>query len=88
MYRAGDLIAITADGPDKGRIVEITSVRMFATDSGYFAKDIDGLLPPNIVTLARERTGGNPCGTPCNDRRHTLIDTCERCRGVCRCWLK
>jgi hypothetical protein len=88
MHRAGDLITITIDGPLKGRTVEITAVRMFATDSGYYAKGIDGLLDPKDVTLTQERTGGNPCGTDCDPRSHDLVHTCDHCRGVCLCRIK
>lgn len=86
MYRAGDWITITS-GHQEGRTVEVFAVRMFATDSGYYAKGVDGLLPPSRVTLARERTGGNPCGTECDTRSHALVRTCDHCRGMCFCHL-
>lgn len=84
MYRAGDWITVT-DGELQGQTVQITSVRMFATDAGYWAKGVDGLLPPNRVVLAHERSGGNPCGAQCSVRAHELIGTCDHCRGVCLC---
>jgi hypothetical protein len=84
MHRAGDWITVT-DGALKGQTFEIASVRMFATDNGYWVKGADGLLPPNQVALARERAGGNPCGTDCTKHKHDLIGTCDHCRGVCLC---
>lgn len=85
MYRAGDFITITS-GDLQGQTVEITRVRMFATDSGYYAKEIDGLLSPSQVTLAYRRTNGNPCGAACDNRKHTpMLDTCDHCRGTCFC---
>jgi hypothetical protein len=86
MYRAGDWITITS-GALAGRTVEISAVRMFATDAGYYAKGVDGLLPPDRVVLAQERTGGNPCGTPCDTRWHRNLHTCDHCRGMCFCRL-
>ncbi|GGV19843.1 hypothetical protein GCM10010275_71890 [Streptomyces litmocidini] len=76
--KAGDHVLITA-GFGAGETREITSVRMFATDSGYYLRGGDGLYEHRNVALARERTG-NPCDT----RSHDLIDTCDHCRGICR----
>lgn len=87
MYRAGDLIIITA-GELEGQTVEITAVRMFATDNGYYAKGVGGLLPPSHVILVRERIGGNPCGTDCTAERSGTVHTCDHCRGVCYCEIK
>ncbi|MFE0801097.1 hypothetical protein [Streptomyces sp. NPDC058812] len=87
MYRAGDLITITA-GALQGRTVEITAVRMYATDNGYYGKDVAGLLPPSHVTLARERAGGNPCGTDCTTERIGTVHTCDHCCGMCYCEAK
>jgi len=87
MYRAGDWVTITA-GELQGQTLEIAAVRMFATDRGYYFRGVDGLIPSDRVSLARERIGGNPCGTECDGRRHELIGTCDHCRGKCHCYLR
>ncbi|MGQ4393822.1 hypothetical protein ACN6K5_003608 [Streptomyces violaceoruber] len=85
-HKAGDTVLVL-DGPEKGRRLTVSSVRMFATDNGYYLKGGDGLYSPKQVELAAERTAGNPCGSACEERKHDLIDTCDHCRGVCFCWL-
>ena len=84
MYLAGDVLRVTS-GPDEGKEMAVVSVRMFATDSGYYLKGGQGLYGPSEVELAHRREGGNPCGTECSTRSHDLIDTCDHCRGVCFC---
>ncbi|MGV9278028.1 hypothetical protein [Streptomyces griseosporeus] len=86
MYRAGDTVLVL-EGPEAGQSLMISSVRMFATDNGYYLRGGSGLYSPKQVQLAAERTGGNPCGEPCNDRKHDLIGTCDHCRGQCNCAL-
>jgi hypothetical protein len=86
MYKAGDWLVVL-DGPGKGKTLKVTSVRMFATDNGYYLAGEAGLYPPPMVALARERTSGNPCSNPCDDRRHRALGTCDHCRGVCHCHL-
>jgi len=83
-YRAGDIVTII-NGPYNGHTSVILSVRMFATDSGYYLRGIDGLVSHKNVALAEERQGTNPCGTECSPRQHDLLDTCDHCRGVCLC---
>jgi hypothetical protein len=85
-FKAGDFVTIIR-GPGTGKTHEIAAVRMFATDSGYYLHDGDGLYAHRDVVLAHERTNGNPCGTPCSDRDHESLDTCEHCRGTCFCRL-
>jgi hypothetical protein len=60
---------------------------MFATDNGYYLQGGSGLYSPQQVELAAERADGNPCGTACDARKHSVIDTCDHCRGTCRCAL-
>ncbi|MFJ3799946.1 hypothetical protein ACIPSJ_27145 [Streptomyces sp. NPDC090088] len=86
MYKAGDWLTVL-DGPDEGATLQITSVRMFAADPGYYLVGGAGLYNPGMVTLARERSEGNPCGNPCNERQHGELRTCEHCRGMCLCHL-
>ncbi|MEU1134439.1 hypothetical protein ABZ383_32040 [Streptomyces sp. NPDC005900] len=81
-YKAGDWLTIL-DGPGHGTTLQVNSVRMFATDNGYYLTGGAGLYSPQMVTLARERTNGNPCGAPCDTALHHLIGTCDHCRGVC-----
>jgi hypothetical protein len=76
------------EGPEKGQTLPVSSVRMFATDNGYYLKGGSGLYSPKQVELAAGRTAGNPCGAPCEDRKHDLIDTCDHCCGVCYCILR
>ncbi|KAB7835709.1 hypothetical protein [Streptomyces mobaraensis] len=73
------------EGPDEGKILMIQSVRMFATDNGYYLAGGAGLYHPQMVALERERVSGNPCGTLCDAQEHRLITTCGHCRGVCPC---
>jgi hypothetical protein len=82
MHLAGDWLTVV-DGPDKGQTLPVASVRMYATDNGYYLVGGNGLYRPREVTLARGRTGGNPCGSPCDGRSHELVDTCDHCRGMC-----
>ncbi len=84
MHKAGDLVTVL-EGPDKGRALTVRSVRMFATDNGYYLAGGAGLYGPRMVALKQERTGGNPCREPCDAREHGLIRTCDHCRGVCSC---
>jgi hypothetical protein len=84
VYKAGDWLTVL-DGPDEGRTLRVSSVRTFATDSGYYLSGGAGLYGPRQVSLARERTGGNPCGKPCDTHVHDVIKTCDHCRGVCSC---
>lgn len=86
MHKAGDLVTVL-DGPDQGQTLPIRSVRMFATDNGYYLVGGAGLYSPHMVALARERTHGNPCGEPCDARAHREVETCDHCRGVCHCHL-
>lgn len=83
-HKAGDTVRVL-EGPGMGRELVVSSVRMFATDNGYYLHGGDGLYPPKQVELVTERTGGNPCGTECDSRKHNLVDTCDHCRGVCQC---
>jgi hypothetical protein len=83
MHRAGDWLTVL-DGPGKGCTLPVASVRMYATDNGYYLIGGGGLYRPHQVTLARERTDSNPCNQPCDDQKHKLTDTCDHCRGVCR----
>lgn len=85
MYKAGDVVTVL-EGPDRGRALTVRIVRMFATDNGYYLAGGAGLYGPRMVALERERTGGNPCGEPCDAGEHGLIGTCYHCRGVCSCW--
>lgn len=85
-HRAGDTVLVL-EGPDKGRALTVSSVRMFATDNGYYLQGGSGLYSPQQVELAAERTDGNPCGATCDARKHSVIDTCDHCRGTCRCAL-
>lgn len=81
MYRAGDHVLVRV-GRHAGHVLEIASVRMFATDNGYYLHDGEGLYAPNQVELAQERAG-NPCGTACDTRSHNLIGACDHCLGNC-----
>jgi hypothetical protein len=81
-YKAGDHVTIT-HGPGAGETREIASVRMFATDSGYYLRGRDGLYSHRDVRLARQ-SDGNPCGHSCDAQDHRLIRTCDHCRGICR----
>lgn len=84
MHRAGDWLTVL-EGPNQGRTLQIAAVRMFASDRGYYLHgDTEGWLhSPRQITLARERDGGNPCGTPCDNRHHDATGSCYCCRGVC-----
>ena len=84
MHKAGDWLSIIA-GPDKGKTLQVSAVRMFATDAGYYLRGGRGLYEPRNVQLARARDGGNPCARPCSNSQHDSIGTCDHCRGVCRC---
>lgn len=86
MHRAGDWVTVM-DGPEQGQTLEIKAVRKYATDAGYHLRRGSGLYSPRQVALAAERAGGNPCGTPCDERAHTLIHDCSHCRGRCFCAL-
>jgi hypothetical protein len=86
MHKAGDWLTIV-DGPDQGATLQVVSVRMFATDNGYYLAGGAGLYSPGRVVLARERTDGNPCGAPCDDHQHDELRTCDHCRGMCLCHL-
>jgi hypothetical protein len=86
-YKAGDIVTVTI-GPNAGLIAEITSVRMFATDSGYYLRGGEGLYAHRDVIFTRARTDGNPCGKPCSTSDHAAIDTCDHCRGVCLCRIR
>lgn len=83
MHKAGDWLTIL-EGPSNGKTLEVMSVRMFASDGGYYLVGGAGLYSPRMVALARERTGGNPCGQAFDDRMHDLLKTCDHCRGMCR----
>jgi hypothetical protein len=89
MYRAGDWV-IPLVGQHKGEEMSISSVRMFATDSGYYLKGDreGGLYEPRQVKFSRERENGNPCGRPCVPRLHEILGTCDCCRGKCFCVLQ
>jgi len=78
---AGDRVRILR-GPRPGDTREITHVRMFATDAGYYLRGGDGLYAPSDVELV-ERAASNPCGTPCDARTHDSIGTCDHCLGTC-----
>ncbi|MDV9186829.1 hypothetical protein R6L23_01015 [Streptomyces sp. SR27] len=84
MHMAGDWLTVL-DGPDKGKTLPVASVRMFATDNGYYLVGGAGLYDPRMVVLTCERSDGNPCGAPCDDRQHDALKTCDHCRGMCRC---
>ncbi|MEU2309371.1 hypothetical protein [Streptomyces misionensis] len=84
MYRAGDRLAVL-DGPEAGQTLVVAAVRRFAADPGYYLQEGSGLYWPDQVTLAEERTGGNPCGTSCDQRDHDLLKDCDHCRGQCNC---
>lgn len=79
MHRAGDQVCVL-DGPDKGRTLQISSVRMFATDNGYYLRGGAGLYRPEQVRLARGRAEGNPCGSECV---HEHLPVCDHCLGQC-----
>lgn len=83
MYRVGDILRIIGKH-HTGEEKAVSSVRMYATDNGYYFPGVDGLVPPRDVELVRRSKDGNPCGVVCErdeDPRHT----CEHCRGVCFC---
>lgn len=84
MYKAGDHVLILI-GEETGKTLPITSVRMFATDRGYYVRGGEGLYAPDQVRLVRERENGNPCGQLCDQRSHQTLKTCDHCRGVCTC---
>ncbi|CAK7286352.1 hypothetical protein SGPA1_40612 [Streptomyces misionensis JCM 4497] len=44
-----------------------------------------GHFGPRPGAPARERTGGNPCGTTRDQRDHDLLKDCDHCRGQCNC---
>ncbi|MCA1224253.1 hypothetical protein [Streptomyces sp. 8L] len=56
---------------------------MFATDSGYYVANGEGLYGPDQVELVRNRIG-NPCKQDCDARSHSLIKVCDHCLGKCR----
>ncbi|RSN55596.1 hypothetical protein DMH12_15365 [Streptomyces sp. WAC 04229] len=85
-HKAGDQVRVL-EGPESGQTLTVSSVRMFATDNGYYLKGGSGLYSPHQVELAAERITGNPCGAACVERKHDLIGVCDHCRGECRCWL-
>ncbi|MGW2594771.1 hypothetical protein ACWCXC_31520 [Streptomyces sp. NPDC001515] len=82
MYKAGDKLTVHV-GTLAGQVREITSVRVFATDNGYYVKGGEGLYGPDQVSLYAERTGGNPCGADCDARDHRMIGVCDHCTGKC-----
>ncbi|MET9956018.1 hypothetical protein ABZ135_31360 [Streptomyces sp. NPDC006339] len=84
MHKAGDWLTITR-GPDKGKTLQVSSVRMFAADNGYYLCGGRGLYSPKDVQMDRARDGGNPCAAPCTARQHDLTGVCDHCLGVCRC---
>lgn len=84
MHRAGDEVTVL-EGPEKGRTLQITSVRKYASDNGYHLRGGSGLYPPRRVRLARERTEGNPCATACE---HDRVEDCQHCLGQCSCALR
>jgi hypothetical protein len=86
-YKAGDIVTVI-NGPHNGQTATIGSVRMFASDSGYYLNGIDGLVSHKNVALHQERQGPNPCGSPCIQKDHDLLDTCDHCRGVCLCSIR
>lgn len=82
MHRAGDILRITGryhTGEEKA----VSSVRMYATDNGYYFRGVDGLIPPKDTELVRRHEGPNPCGSVCE--RADEAHTCYCCRGVCWC---
>lgn len=96
MYRAGDKVRILR-GHGKGTVKEILSVRMYASDAGYYLPDErygPGLHLAWNVELVALRTGGNPCRADCDTHAHetTRADGydghCDHCRGRCHVvWL-
>ncbi|MEU6562674.1 hypothetical protein [Nocardia nova] len=82
MHRAGDTVTVLC-GPDSGRALEISAVRVFAADNGYYLRGGAGLYRPDQVTLAHHRIAGNPCGSPCTEREHAALGSCGHCRGIC-----
>ncbi|HEX5566939.1 MAG TPA: hypothetical protein VFY14_08480 [Streptomyces sp.] len=83
LHRAGDWVTIL-HGEDQGRTLRITAVRRFAADPGYTLTNSEFYAPGSVV-LARERTGGNPCGRPCHPGQHRDFASCSHCRGTCFC---
>ncbi|MER6605653.1 hypothetical protein ABT282_07000 [Streptomyces sp. NPDC000927] len=82
MHSAGDKVKILV-GELEGTVREITWVRIFATDKGYYVKGGEGLYAPDQVELV-EAVEGNPCGSLCDARHHSLVGACGHCMGKCR----
>lgn len=87
MHKADDRPTVLT-GPGRGKTLEVVSVRMFATDNGYYLASGAGLYSTDMVALARERVNGNPCGDPCSEVEHEALRTCDHCRRVCACRLR
>lgn len=86
LHRAGDLVRIIGRW-HTGEEKVVSSVRMYATDNGYYFHGVDGLIPPKDVELVRRHEGPvNPCGSECE--REDVSHTCYCCRGVCWCEIK
>ncbi|TKS96317.1 hypothetical protein [Streptomyces lasalocidi] len=83
-HRAGDSVLVL-EGPEKGQTLTVSSVRMFATDNGYYLRGGSGLYSPKTVKLVAERPEGNPCSTACDQGKHDALGTCDHCRGTCAC---
>lgn len=84
MYRAGDQVKILI-GALTGTVRTVHSVRMYATDKGYYVRGGEGLYGPDQVEFVAASPDGNPCGAPCDDRTHESAGYthCDHCRGAC-----